>query len=120
MPFDGCNCLLKLPSKRDGLRTEDQLVKFLPVIGVDIEAGADVLIDEDVIKDNDAWQRPIPKVVPEHCQWRSAGAVKDDVRLVGGGESTAFDNRDRITSSEGTKYCCERRFAASILSVNER
>jgi hypothetical protein len=51
--LNSVNVLLKGPVEGHTLRTQYQLVKVLPLLGINCEAGIDIFVDEDVIEHND-------------------------------------------------------------------
>ena len=80
--------LLKLAIEGDTSGTQDQRMQVLAVFGINGKAGADIGVDEKIVKNGDSRFRAAPGVVLENG--RSTGlAIEDDMRRMRGRNATA-------------------------------
>ena len=85
----------------DALRTKNELMKALPVAGVDGQPRAYVKIDKSVIEDCNVGDVSVPRAVLENGMRGSACAVDDDARRVVSPEPVPLANRERIVRGKG-------------------
>jgi hypothetical protein len=75
-------------------------MKFLPMVGFDQQAGANILVDEFVIENGDIGEDPIPGAVLEDRRGGTARTIKNDVRRIVRTQPMPFDDRQRAAVCE--------------------
>jgi hypothetical protein len=117
--FDSRNELLDLCAQRNRLGAKNQLVQILPMVRLNSQTGAHVLIDEDVVEHHEICECAVPCVVVEDRWRRAATTVKNDMGRMLSSKTPSFSDRQGITRGQRPQHSREGRFSSTVLRVDE-